>query len=122
MKDIITLEYRDIFDNNKTKELVFSKHLLKSKYNEKSLFALLVDGKSMQPEINDRDVIVADLSEKELIDEGIYVLYYEEKMWIKKYRSSVKKFVSINPDFSHLIYKKDEVYIVAKVLLTCSNL
>jgi len=118
----ITLEYIDIFDNNKTKELVFSKHLLKSKYNEKSLFALLVDGKSMQPEINDRDVIVADLSEKELIDEGIYVLYYEEKMWIKKYRSSVKKFVSINPDFSHLIYKKDEVYIVAKVLLTCSNL
>ena len=118
----ITLEYIDIFDNNKTKELVFSKHLLKSKYNEKSLFALLVDGKSMQPEINDRDVIVADLSLKELIDEKIYLVYYEEKMWVKKYDKEKEIFFSINPDFSHLVYKKDEVHVVAQVLLTFTTL
>ena len=75
----LTLEYTDIFDENKTKELVFSKYLLNSDYNEKSLFPLIVDGKSMQPVINDRALIVADLSQKELISDKIYLVYYEEK-------------------------------------------
>ena len=119
---MINLEYVDIFDNNNTKELVFSKHLFKSNYNEKSLFALIVDGKSMQPVIYDRAVIVADLSSKELIDGKIYLVYYEEKMWVKKYDSKKEMFVSINPDFSHLVYKKDDVHLVAQVLLTFTNL
>ncbi|MDC0933861.1 S24 family peptidase [Arcobacteraceae bacterium] len=120
--DMIHLEYTDIFDENKTKELVFSKHLVKSQFNEKSLFPLIVDGKSMQPVINDKAVIVADLSLKELAHQKVYVVYYEEKMWIKKYDSKREVFVSINPDFSHLVYTKDEVHIVARVLLTFTNL
>jgi len=118
----ITLEYIDVFDENKTKELCFSKHLLKSKYNEKSLFPLIVDGKSMQPVINDRAVIVADLSSNMLVDDKIYVVYYEEKMWVKKYDEKEELFFSINPDFSHLVYKVNEVHIVAQVLLTFTNL
>ena len=119
---MINLEYTDIFDNNKIKELVFSKHLLTSKFNEKSLFTLIVDGKSMQPMINDRAVIVADLSLKELLNDKIYLVYYEEKMWVKKYDSENKIFFSINPDFSHLVYKKADVHLVAQVLLTFTNL
>ena len=119
---MITLEYIDIFDESKKKELIFSKHLLNSKFNEKSLFSIIVDGKSMQPVINDRAVVVADLSQKELVDEKIYLVYYGEKMWIKKYDEKKEIFFSINPDFSHLIYKKDEVYLVAKVLITFTNL
>jgi len=119
---MINLEYTDIFDENKIKKLVFSKHLLKSDYNEKSLFALIVDGKSMQPVINDRAVIVADLSLKELVDKKIYLVYYKEKMWVKKYDIKSQMFVSINPDFSHLVYKKNDVHLVAQVLLTFTNL
>jgi len=119
---MITLEYIDIFDESKKKELIFSKHLLNSKFNEKSLFSIIVDGKSMQPVINDRAVVVADLSQKELVGEKIYLVYYGEKMWIKKYDEKKEIFFSINPDFSHLIYKKDEVYLVAKVLITFTNL
>ena len=118
----IYLEYTDIFDENKTKELVFSKHLLSSGYNEKSLFPLIVDGKSMQPVINDRAVIVADLSLKELINEKIYLVYYADKMWVKKYDDKKEVFISINPNFSHLVYQKDEVHLVARVLLTFTNL
>lgn len=118
----INLEYVDIFDENKTKNLVFSKHLLMYGYKEKSLFPLIVDGKSMQPVINDRAVIVADLSSKKLIDNKIYLVYYEEKMWVKKYDKQKEIFFSINPDFSHLEYKKDEVHLVAQVLLTFTNL
>jgi len=119
---MIKLEYIDIFDKSKKKELIFSKHLLNNDYNEKSLFSIIVDGKSMQPVINDRAVVVADLSQKELEDGKIYLVYYEEKMWIKKYDEVKKIFVSINPDFSHLVYKKDEVHLVAKVLITFTNL
>jgi len=115
---LIKLEYVDVFDENKTKDLVFSKHLIKKDFNEKSLMALLVDGESMQPVINDKAVIVADLSQKILIDESIYLVYYENKMWVKKYNLKEEKFVSINPKFSHLVYCKDDVHLVAKVILT----
>ena len=119
---IINLEYTDVFDDKKIKKLTFSKHLLNSHFKEESLFALLVDGKSMQPVINHKAVIVADLSNKELEDEKIYLLYYGNKMWVKKYSLKNKNFYSINPDFSHLVYKEDEVHIVAKVLITFTNL
>jgi len=118
----IELEYTDIFDENKTKKLLFSKHLIKSEFTEKSLFPIIVDGKSMQPVINDRAVIVADLSLKELVDDKIYLVYYEEKMWVKKYDKEQEIFFSINPDFAHLVYKKDEVHVVAQVLLTFTTL
>ncbi|MCP4969346.1 MAG: S24 family peptidase [Arcobacter sp.] len=118
----IKLEYTDIYDNEKTKELIFSKNLIKKDFNESSLFALIIDGKSMQALIQDRSVIVTDLSNKTLEDEGIYLLYYENKMWVKKYNIKDETFVSINPDFSHLVYKKNEIHLVAKVLLTFTNL
>ena len=118
----INLEYIDVFNHKKVKNLTFSKHLIISEFKEKSLFTLLVDGKSMQPVINDRAVIVADLSNKELEDKKIYLVYYQNKMWVKKYSSENKNFYSINPDFSNLVYKDDEVQIVAKVLITFTNL
>jgi phage repressor protein C with HTH and peptisase S24 domain len=118
----IKLEYTDIFDDKKVKKLTFSKYLINSEFKEESLFAILVDGKSMQPIINDRAVIVTDLANKQLLDESIYLLYYENKMWVKKYSLENKNFFSINPNFSHLVYKEDEVHIVAKVLITFTNL
>lgn len=117
----ITLEYTDIFDGKKTKKLVFSKHLLKEGFKESSLLAILVDGKSMEPTIFDRSLVVADLSQKELMDEKIYLLYYEDKMWIKKYKKEDDTFISINPKFSHLVYKNEEIHLVARVLLTFSS-
>ncbi len=70
----------------------------------------------MQPKILDKETIVIDLSQKILLDEKIYVLHFEGKMWVKKYDESSKNFISINPEFSHLVYNKDEVHIVGKVL------
>lgn len=119
---MINLEYTDIFDENKIKALTFSKHLLLNGFNENSLFPLIVDGKSMQPVINDRAVIVADLSQKELVDDKIYLVYYNEKMWVKKYDKKKEIFFSINPDFIHLVYKQDDVHLVARVLITFTNL
>lgn len=76
----------------------------------------------MQPVINHRALIVADLSQKELIDKAIYVLYHGSKMWVKRYDIKSKSFVSINPKYSHLVYAKEDIHLVARVLLTFTNL
>lgn len=122
--NLITLEYKDIFDDNKNKQVQFSNTLLTKPFVLESLFPLLVDGKSMEPMINDRALVVADLSQKDIISDAIYIIYKEDKMWVKKavdFEGEVK-FVSINKDFSHLIYDRKDVHVVAKVLLTFTNL
>lgn len=119
---MIKLQYIDVFDNNKKKELFFSKHLIKREFREASLFALLVNGKSMEPVIGDKAAIVVDLSQKDFNDGDIYVLYYENNMWVKKYNAKDKNFISINPLFSHLVYEENDIHIVGRVLLTFTNL
>lgn len=118
----IKLDYVDVFDDNREKELTFSSHLIGPNINEKSLFVNIVDGKSMEPLIKHRALVVADLSQKKLEDNCIYLLYYENRMWIKRYKQKNKTFISINKDYSHLVYKESEVYLVAKVLLTFTTL
>jgi len=76
----------------------------------------------MQPVIKHRAVIVADLSQKVLIDEAIYVLYHGAKMWVKSYDLKSRSLLSINPKYSHLIYLQEDVHIVGRVLLTFTNL
>lgn len=121
----IKLEYHQEIDLKIVKkELEFSKDLLKKTYALESLFVIQVDGKSMQPHINDKALVVADLSQKEFENKGIFLVYKDDKMWIKKALIIDEKefFVSINPDFSHLVYKKEDSRIVAKAILTFTNL
>lgn len=77
----------------------------------------------MQPVINDRALVIADLSQKEIINDSIYLIYKEDRMWIKKafVSSSEIKFISINTEYSHLVYDLKDVHVVAKVLLTFTN-
>ncbi|RXJ88205.1 S24 family peptidase [Arcobacter sp. CECT 8985] len=122
-ENIITLEYVDVFDNDKQKNISFSKDLVNHNCI-KSLFALLVDGESMQPLIKDKSVVIADLSKKQLEDDSIYIIYFENKMWIKKAKFSNDEFnfISINDNFKHLVYKQKDVHVVAKVVLTFTKL
>ena len=118
---LITLEYVDTLDaDNEKKVLEFSTSILKEPVNKSSLFVIKVDGKSMQPVIMDRTLVVADLSQKELEDGGIYLVYYDNKMWIKqaKEKLSGMTFVSINEAYSHLVYKEAEVRVIAKAVLS----
>lgn len=118
---LITLEYVDILDaDNEKKVLKFSTSLLKEPVNKSSLFVIKVDGKSMQPVIKDRALVVADLSQKKLEDGGIYLVYYDNKMWIKKAKEILTgmTLVSINQAYSHLVYQEAEVRVVAKAVLS----
>ena len=113
----ITLEYTDVFDNNKTKTISFEETAIKESFNTTSLFATLVDGESMQPLITHKAILVVDISKKDLFHEENYLIYYENRMWIKKYDNNIKSFVSINPKYQHLIYSLNQVHTVGKVLL-----
>ena len=122
---IISLEYHEIINNKvEKKQIEFSKYLLKEPYTLSSLFITKVDGQSMQPVINDKALVVADLSQQEYEDEKIFLVSKDDRMWIKKAKiiDGKKFYVSINKDFSHLIYKYDDTRMIARVLLTFTNL
>ena len=121
---LITLDYVDVLGGkNEKKVLQFSTELIHKPVNKQSLFVIKVDGESMQPVIQDRSLVVADLSQREVEDKGIYLLYYENKMWIKKAKQEVKRmtFVSINEGFSHLVYNELDVRVVAKAVLSFNS-
>ncbi len=118
---LITLDYIDVLgEKNEKKVLEFSTDLLKQSVNKNSLFVIKVDGESMQPVIQNRTLVVADLSQKTVEDKGIYLVYKEDKMWIKQAKKEARgmTFVSINEAFSHLVYEEIDVRVVAKAVLS----
>lgn len=121
----IQLEYHEN-DKGKVEKkfLEFSRTLLQEPYSVDSLFVIKVEGKSMEPKINDQALVIADLSQKDFIHDAIYLVYYEDKMWIKQAKEleGEKLFVSINPLFKHLVYQREEVRVIAKALLTFTSL
>ena len=122
---MITLTHRYVKQGRiQTKEIAFSKELLVQPYSPSSLFTITVEGTSMQPHILDGAVVVADVSQTTFVDGGIFLVQYEGRLWIKKASLIDGKavFVSINEDFAHLVYALDTVRIVAKALLTFTNL
>lgn len=121
----IALEYHQMMDDTVVKkELNFSEELLTSPYALASLFVIQVEGRSMQPLIKDKALVVADLSQKTFEEEGIFLVDYDNKMWIKQARMVEGKacFVSINPEFAHLVYEAKDVAVIAKAVLTFTNL
>lgn len=121
----ITIEYTETLDGtNEKKVLEFSQELLSAPVNKVSLFAIRVDGESMQPVIKDSTLVVADLSQREVEDKGIYLVYKDDRMWIKQARKdeSGMMFVSINEAYSHLVYKQADVRVVAKAVLSFNTL
>ena len=122
---LISIEYTDILDGeNEKKVLEFSQDLLPKGASIASLFVIKVDGESMQPVIKDRTLVVADLSQKEVQDKGIYLVCKDDRMWIKQAKKERDEmtFVSINEAYSHLVYKQTDVRVIAKAVLAFNSL
>ncbi|MFY4803619.1 S24 family peptidase [Aliarcobacter butzleri] len=120
----IKLEYHYLVNNEVIKkELEFEENLIKIPFSKSSLFVSKVEGKSMQPLIMDNALVVADLSQKDFENKSIFLIYKDENMWLKKGSiiNSNEFFVSINPDFSHLTFKRKDCRIIAKVLVYFNN-
>lgn len=121
----ITLEYSEQRNGQFEKqELVFFSSLIKSAFALQSLFVIKVEGQSMEPLIQHDSLVVADLSQKEFENDAIFLVYKNDRMWIKKAAliDHQKYFVSLNRGYEHLVYPLDEVRVVAKALLTFTSL
>jgi len=122
MKNLLSLEYYN--QSVKKKEVLhFSSSLLKSKPRISSLFALQIEGESMQDLIQDKSLLVASLDIGTLSDGCLYLLDYENKLWVKKAKKINNSFVfiSTNEKFSHLLFKEEEIRVVAKVLASFAS-
>ena len=119
---LISLEYKD--ESLQTQTLEFSQNLLSEPFKKESLFVIRVEGESMQPKINDKALVVADLSSTDIENGSIYLVMQNEKMWIKEGRvdKGAITFISINPDFSHLVFQQEECRVIAKAVLTFTKL
>ncbi|MCL4433046.1 MAG: peptidase [Epsilonproteobacteria bacterium] len=121
----ITLDYFEHVNGEfEKKELIFSSFLINELYAIKSLFVIRVEGQSMEPLIQHDSLVVADLSQKYFEDDRIFLIYKDDRMWIKKASLIDDKqyFVSINKGYEHLVYELSEVRIIAKALLTFTSL
>jgi len=122
---LINLEYIDIINGvEKKRNLEFSSSLIKKEFKKESLFVIKVEGESMQPLIPNDALIVADLSQKNIVEDEIYLIFVDNNMWIKQAKIHDEKieFISVNKAYSHLIYKNEDVRVIAKALLTFTNL
>lgn len=120
----IHLEYHEKVQGKMLKkELAFNQNLLSEPYSLNSLFVSKVEGESMQPLIKDKSLVVADLSQNEFAKEAVFLIYKDNKTWIKKASliNDREFFISINPQFSHLVYSRDECRIIAKAVLHFSG-
>ncbi len=123
--NLIELEYNEIIDNTcEKKKIRFSRELITVPFKQESLFVIKVEGESMQPLINDNALVIADLSQVDIHNNAIYIIYKDDKMWIKQVKvdKGSIEFVSINKEYSHLVYKSEEVRVVARAVLTFTSL
>lgn len=87
-----------------TKEdpLVFRENWFRAKrLNPNDLRGMYVKGDSMTPVLKDRDTVLIDISDLELIDGEIYAVVYKDKFYIKqiKHFEDGIKLVSFNSDY-----------------------
>lgn len=123
--ETISLEYYEKIDDRwETRELIFSSALIQRSYSHASLFVIRVDGQSMEPFIQHNALVVSDLSQKEYENGSIFLVYKDDRMWIKKASVIEGKeyFISLNEGYEHLVYLSSEVRIVAKAILTFTAL
>lgn len=121
---MIDLDYSEIVgDEVISRRLTFSSHLIKRDFRVESLFVSKVDGRSMEPLIDDRALVIADISQRDFSDGDIYLIYKDNAMWIKQafVADGERFFISINPDYKHLQYRFDDCRVVATVLLSFKN-
>lgn len=90
----------------------FSEEYLRlMKVRTENLRALTVAGESMQPLLFAGDVIVVDVSQHELNEDGVYVIRHDGKVKVKKLHGLGRgriKIISLHPDYEPIIVGPDD--------------
>lgn len=78
-------------------------------YNPNSIKIVTAQGDSMEPEINDGDAVFIDITDKELLRDGIYLLSVDGEIFIKRVQKLIGKKIALIS--SNKAYKDIEVPI-----------
>lgn len=77
-------------------------------------------GQSMEPTIKHRDPLIVDVSIREFVGDGIYLLSWGDHLYIKRLQIADEdhfEMISDNPKHKDRLIRREETYIQARVLL-----
>lgn len=116
-----------VYDENTVKNIKISSAIINIKTGDKVCF-INATGNSMQPVIDDRDLLLVDLTHKDFIDEGIYVVRLENTLLVKRLQKIPNGIVLIsdNPQYAPITLNSDnfnenDAAIIGKVISVIKN-
>lgn len=116
-----------VYDENTVKNIQISSAIINIKTGDKVCF-INATGNSMQPVIDDSDLLLVDLSHKDFIDEGIYVIRLENTLLVKRLQKIPNGIILIsdNAQYSPITLNSDnfnenDVAIIGKVISVIKN-
>lgn len=116
-----------VYDENTVKNIKISSAIINIKTGDKVCF-INATGNSMQSVIDDRDLLLVDLTHKDFIDEGIYVVRLENTLLVKRLQKIPNGIVLIsdNPQYAPITLNSDnfnenDAAIIGKVISVIKN-
>ena len=116
-----------VYDENSVKHLQISSAIINISTGD-NVCLINATGNSMQPVIDDRDLLLVDLSNKDFIDEGIYVVRLENTLLVKRLQKIPNGIVLIsdNPQYAPITLNSDnfnenDAAIIGKVISVIKN-
>lgn len=116
-----------VYDENSVKHLQISSAIINITTGH-NVCLINATGNSMQPVIDDRDLLLVDLTHKDFIDEGIYVVRLENTLLVKRLQKIPNGIVLIsdNPQYSPITlnsnnFNENDAAIIGKVISVIKN-
>lgn len=110
-------------------EFAFKKQWIKSQGNPQNMVLLTVRGDSMEPLIHDKDMVLVDLSRKEVELGKVFAVGYEDYIFVKRLILEPGRLIlrSENKEYNDIIVnlrdpdEAEQVRIIGKVIWWCHD-
>lgn len=116
-----------VYDENTVKHLQISSAIINISTGD-NVCLINATGNSMQPVIDDRDLLLVDLSQKLITDEGIYVIRLDTTLVVKRVQKILNgiTLISDNPQYppreiSADNFNENDAAVIGKVIAVIKN-
>ena len=116
-----------VYDENSVKHLQISSAIINISTGD-NVCLINATGNSMQPVIDDRDLLLVDLSQKLITDEGIYVIRLDTTLVVKRVQKILNGIILIsdNPQYppreiSANNFNENDAAVIGKVIAVIKN-
>lgn len=116
-----------VYDENTVKHLQISSAIINISTGD-NVCLINATGNSMQPVIDDRDLLLVDLSQKLITDEGIYVIRLDTTLVVKRVQKILNGIILIsdNPQYppreiSANNFNENDAAVIGKVIAVIKN-